>query len=82
MAHAPHPLARRIHDGVMQLLGTALMKTEMCEQLARLGRQDEIPANLVELRAALEDTVVELRSLMAEMRNLPNGPESVKNRAA
>ena len=23
MVHAPHPLARRIHDGVMQLLGTA-----------------------------------------------------------
>jgi hypothetical protein len=67
---------------VMQLLGTALVKTEMCEQLARLGRQDEIPANLVELRSALEDTVVELRLLMIEMRNLPTGPESLKNRAA
>ena len=43
-ACAPHPLARRLHDGVMQLLGTALLKTEMCEQLDRLGRQDEIPA--------------------------------------
>jgi signal transduction histidine kinase len=83
MAYAPHPLARRIHDGVMQLLGTALVKTEMCEQLARLGRQDEIPANLVELRSALEDTVVELRLLMVEMRNLPTtGTESLKNRAA
>ena len=69
MPLAPHPLARRIHDGVMQLLGTALLKTEMCEQLARLGRPDEIPASLVELRSALEDTVVELRSLMVELRN-------------
>jgi signal transduction histidine kinase len=82
MAHAPHPLARRIHDGVMQLLGTALVKTEMCEQLARLGRQDEIPASLVELRSALEDTVVELRLLMVELRNLPTDTESLKNRAA
>ena len=83
MAYAPHPLARRIHDGVMQLLGTALVKTEMCEQLARLGRQDEIPANLIELRSALEDTVDELRLLMVEMRNLPTtGTESLKNRAA
>jgi signal transduction histidine kinase len=82
MVYAPHPLARRIHDGVMQLLGTALMKTEMCEQLARLGRQDEIPASLVELRAALEDTVVELRLLMVEMRNLPTGAESPNHRAA
>ena len=83
MAYAPHPLARRIHDGVMQLLGTALVKTEMCEQLARLGRQDEIPANLAELRSALEESVVELRLLMVEMRNLPTtGTESLKNRAA
>ena len=83
MAYAPHPLARRIHDGVMQLLGTALLKTEMCEQLARLGRGDEIPANLVELRSALEDTIVELRLLMVELRNLPTDPQaSLQNRAA
>jgi signal transduction histidine kinase len=82
MAHAPHPLARRIHDGVMQLLGTALVKTEMCEQLARLGRQDENPANLVELRSALEDTVVELRSLMVEVRNLPTEANAFKDQAA
>ncbi len=66
---APHPLARRIHDRVLGLLGTALVKTEMCETLGRLGRQDEIPATLVELRSALEDTVVELRSIMAELKN-------------
>ena len=82
MAYAPHPLARRIHDGVMQLLGTALLKTEMCEQLARLGRQEEIPSSLIELRTALEDTVVELRLLMVEMRNLPHDTETIENRAA
>jgi len=75
-------LARRIHDGVMQLLGTALFKTEMCEQLARLGRQDEIPASLVELRSALEDTIVELRLLMVEVRNLPTDTKALKNQAA
>ena len=82
MVHAPHPLARRIHDGVMQLLGTALLKTEMCEQLARLGRQDEIPASLAELRSALDDTIVELRLLMVEVRGLPVDAESLKNQAA
>jgi len=66
----------------MQLLGTALLKTEMCEQLARLGRQDEIPASLAELRTALEHTVVELRLLMVEMRNLPVDAEALENRAA
>jgi signal transduction histidine kinase len=74
----PDPLARRIHDRVLGLLGTALMKTEMCETLGRLGRQDEIPATLTELRSALEQTVLELREIMAELRTDAN----LKNPAA
>jgi hypothetical protein len=53
----------------MQLLGTALLKTEMCEKLGALGRQDEIPGVLGELRTALEATVVELRSVMIDLRS-------------
>jgi signal transduction histidine kinase len=64
-----HPLARRIHDRVLGLLGTALMKTEMCERLAELGRHDEVAPTLAELRSALEETVLELRSIMAELKN-------------
>jgi signal transduction histidine kinase len=80
MSSAPeaHPIARRIHDNVLQLLGSALMKTEMCEQLQRLGRVDEVPPQLSELRDALDQTVVELRAIMAELRD----PEALKNRAA
>ena len=77
---APHPLARRIHDRVLGLLGTALVKTEMCETLGRLGREEEIPATLDELRSALEDTVVELRSIMAELRTAED--QTLKNHAA
>ena len=79
---APHPLARRIHDRVLQLLGTALLKTEMCEQLGRLGREDEIMDTLVELRATLEETVDELRSIMADLRAQPAESESLKIHAA
>jgi signal transduction histidine kinase len=79
---APHPLARRIHDRVLQLLGTALLKTEMCEQLGQLGREDQMMDTLGELRATLEDTVVELRSIMADLRTLPADGESLKNQAA
>jgi len=79
---APHPLARRIHDRVLQLLGTALLKTEMCEQLGRLGREDEILDTLGELRATLEETVGELRSIMADLRTLPAEGEALKNHAA
>jgi signal transduction histidine kinase len=71
LARAPHPLSRRLHDGVMQLLGTALLKTDMCEQLHRLGRDDEIPASLDELRSALLATIVDVRSIMADLREPP-----------
>ena len=85
MAATRHPLARRIHDRVLQLLGSALMKTELCEQLERLGRGDEVPANLTELRETLEMTVVELRAIMADLRELASDDQSadgLKNRAA
>jgi signal transduction histidine kinase len=79
---APHPLARRIHDRVLQLLGTALLKTEMCEHLGRLGREDEVRTTLEELRATLEETVGELRSIMSDLRTIPADDESLKNKAA
>ena len=78
---APHPLARRIHDNVLGLLGTALVKTEMCETLGRLGREQDIPATLAELRSALEETILELRSIMADLRTLPVEDPALKNRA-
>ena len=67
-----HPLAKRIHDRVLGLLGTALVKAEMCEKLDELGRYDEIQPTLVELRSALDATVVELRAIMSELRGLKN----------
>ena len=65
---APHPLAERIHNRVLQLLGSAMLQTEMCEQLVQLGRQEEVPATLAALRDSLEQAVVELRSIMADLR--------------
>ena len=79
---AQHPIAKRIHDNVLGLLGTALMKTEMCETLGRLGRQDEIPTTLTELRSALEQTVLELREIMAELRTVAADEEKLKNSPA
>jgi signal transduction histidine kinase len=75
-------MARRIHDRVLGLLGTALMKTEMCETLGQLGREKEIPATLLELRSVLEDTVQELRSIMAELRTESADEATLKNSAA
>jgi signal transduction histidine kinase len=67
---APHPLAKRIHDGVLQLVGTAMIKADMAEQLELLGRHDDVPMTLLELRSALDEAVVELRAIMAELRSL------------
>ena len=64
-----NPLARRIHDKPLQLLGSALLQSEMCEQLLALGREDEVPATLRELRGSLEEAVKELRGVMADLRN-------------
>ena len=67
-----HPLAVRIHDRVLSQLGAAMVKAEMCEKLDELGRYDDMRPTLAELRSALEETVVELRSIMAELRTLKN----------
>jgi signal transduction histidine kinase len=64
-----HPLAKRIHDRTLQLLGSALLQSELCEQLLQVGREDEVPSTLAELRGSLEAAVVELRSIMAELKN-------------
>jgi signal transduction histidine kinase len=77
----PHPIARRIHDRVLQLLGTALMKTEMCEQLQQLGRTEEVPGQLSELRDALDQTVVELRGIMAELRTVSSDEAGLQHPA-
>jgi signal transduction histidine kinase len=79
---APHPLARRIHDRVLGLLGTAMVKTEMIERLGQLGREEEIPATLLELRSALEETIIELRAIMAELRTDSADGAPLKNHAA
>ena len=79
---APHPIARRIHDQVLGNLATALLKTEFCEQLGRLGREDEILDTLCELRATLEHTVGELRSIMADLRIASGDNGSLNNQAA
>ena len=67
---------------MLGLLGTALVKTEMCETLGQLGRENEIPATLLELRSALEDTIVELRAIMAELRTDTAEESGLKNHAA
>jgi signal transduction histidine kinase len=80
MMTAPHPIAERIHDRVLQLLGSAMLQSEMAEHLSELGRQDEVQATLADLRSSLDLAVVELRGIMNDLRNADPGDENLKNR--
>ena len=77
---APHPLAERIHDRVLQLLGSAMLQTEMAEQLGKLGRHDDVPASLLQVRESLEQAVLELRGIMSELRTTEPADSNLKNR--
>jgi signal transduction histidine kinase len=81
-AQEPHPLAVRIHDRVLQLLAFAMLKTEVCENFAQLGRGSEVIETLEELRSTLEQTADELRAIMADLRMQPAEDGSRKNQAA
>jgi signal transduction histidine kinase len=68
MATSPRALASRLHDNTLQLLGFALLRVELCEQLLALDRGQEVPARLGELRGSLEQATAELRQIMADLR--------------
>ena len=57
-----------------------MMKAELADRLGQLGRHEEASEALGDLRSALDETVVELRSIMAELRAADD--ETLKNHAA
>ena len=46
-----------------------MMKAELADRLGQLGRHDEASEALGDLRSALDETVVELRAIMADLKN-------------
>jgi signal transduction histidine kinase len=77
---APHPIAERIHDRVLQLLGSAMLQSELAEHLSQQGRQDEVQATLADLRSSLDLAVVELRGIMNDLRDADSGTAMLTNR--
>jgi signal transduction histidine kinase len=67
MMNAPHPIAERIHDPVLQLLGAAMLQSELAEHLNEQRRHDEVQSTLAELRTSLERAVDELRGIMSDL---------------
>ena len=61
-------LADRIHDDVLQLLGSAMLKAELCEQLGALGRATDVHSSLQELRDVLDRACFSLRDVMSDLR--------------
>ena len=55
-----------------------MLQSEMAEQLGQLGRQDEVPATLADLRSSLEQAVVELRGIMSDLRTVDSADSTLK----
>jgi signal transduction histidine kinase len=64
-------LADRIHNGVLQHLGAAMLKAELCEHLYAAERIPDMVGPLRNLRETLEQVCLELRGVMAELRSAP-----------
>lgn len=61
-------VAREIHDGPAQNLANVVLKAEICEQLFRTCRTDELLAELRELKQSVKDSLQEVRKIIHNLR--------------
>ena len=64
-------LSDRIHNDVLQHLGAAMLKAELCEHLFATELYKDALSPLRDLREMLEHACLELRDVMAELRSTP-----------
>jgi signal transduction histidine kinase len=69
MAWQASALADRIHNDVLQHLGAAMLKAELCEHLFAAELHPGVLRPLRDLREMLEHACLELRGVMAELRS-------------
>lgn len=60
-------IAREMHDGVAQDLAALVLKTHLCQQYAQIG-SEKLLGQLEELRAIVDQSVVELRRTICGLR--------------
>lgn len=60
-------VAREIHDGPAQAMANVVLRTEICERLLKLGR-DEAAQELAQLKILVKDSLRELRRIIFNLR--------------
>lgn len=61
-------LVDRIHDDILQGLGTSLLKTDICSKLLQMEKSNELAEAFVSLRHSIDGAIESLRDLMVEIR--------------
>ncbi len=61
-------VVQRIHDDILQSLGTGLLRADVCSRLLQMDKQEELAEALVSLRQNLDFAIESLRDLMIEIR--------------
>lgn len=61
-------VAREIHDGPAQDLANVVLKAEICAQLLDAGRNEDLRAELSDLKSAVKDSLHEIRKIIHNLR--------------
>ena len=69
-ARIPHvePLARQIHDHILQMLGVALLHAELCRRFWGQAKDGQVVADLAGVTAALEEVTAASRELVTDLQ--------------
>lgn len=70
-------IARLLHDEVLQSFATCLLKAQLCERLAEMGRYDQVRSELPALEKALSDTIDRVRAIAVMLKEPKNKPNSL-----
>lgn len=70
-------IARLLHDDVLQSFATCLLKAQLCERLAEMGRYDQVKSELPALEKALSDTIDRVRAIAVMLKEPENKPNSL-----
>jgi signal transduction histidine kinase len=61
-------IVERIHDDILQDLGTGLIRADICKRLLQMGKYADLDLSLTSLRKSIDSSIESLRDLMVQLR--------------
>ncbi|MCL5958628.1 MAG: histidine kinase [Chloroflexi bacterium] len=61
-------IAGYLHDKILQSFATCLLKVQLVERLAQMGRYDQMQNELTQLEDSLDDAIDKMRDLATSLR--------------